>query len=143
LKNNHKWFFAWNKIIYWNKDFTEKLRVDSPRETMAEGGLVYFDKDFYWEIGGSNEFFQELGGIDNELATRARSVIGEDKLFEGTINHLWHPISYLKKENWRFGKHYVKNRILYYQVKDNPKLAIAEMKKMKIGRLISRGDIDE
>jgi len=42
LKSDHKWFFAWNKIIYWNKDFTEKLREDTPRETMAEGGLVYF-----------------------------------------------------------------------------------------------------
>jgi hypothetical protein len=140
LKKKHLWFFAWNKIIYWNNDFSEKLREDTPRETMAEGGLVYFNKIFYWEIGGSNEFFQELGGIDNELATRARFTVGEDKLFEGTINHLWHPVSYLKKDNWKFGRHYVKNRILYYQVKDNPKLAIDSLRKLNIGRTISPVD---
>lgn len=133
--NDYKWFFAWNKIIYWNEDVTKKLRVDSPRETMAEGGLIYFNKDFYWEIGGSNEFFQELGGIDNELAARVRFVVGEDKLFEGTINHLWHPVSYLKKNDWIYGKHYVKNRILYYKVKDNPELAIKELRKMNLGNV--------
>jgi len=132
-KNKSKWFFAWNKIIYWNNDFTKKLRVDTPRKGMAEGGLVYFNKDFYWSIGGSNEFFQELGGIDNELATRARFITGKDKLFEGTINHLWHPISYLKKEKWKLGKHHLTNRTIYYQVRNNTKIAIEMLKTMDIG----------
>lgn len=132
-KNDYKWFFAWNKIIYWNENLSKKLRVDTPRKGMAEGGLVYFDKDFYWSIGGSNEFFQELGGIDNELATRARFHNSKDKLFEGTINHLWHPVSNLKKDNWKLGKHHLTNRTIYYQVRKDPGLAINTLKKMNPG----------
>lgn len=137
FSNNYKWFFAWNKIIYWNGNFSKKLRIDSPRKGMAEGGLVYFDKDFYWNIGGSNEFFQELGGIDNELVARARFLTGEDKLFEGTINHLWHPVSHLKKEKWKLGKHHLVNRTIYYQVRNNPKAAIDLLKKMNPGDSLS------
>jgi len=133
LKNKYKWFFAWNKIIYWDETLSKKLRVDSPRKGMAEGGLVYFDKDFYWNIGGSNEFFQELGGIDNELATRARFASNEDKSFEGTINHMWHPVSNLKKEKWKLGKHHLTNRTIYYQVRNNPNLAIGMLRNMKPG----------
>lgn len=135
LENDHNWFFAWDKIIYWNIDFTEKLKEETPRESKTEGGLIYFNKNFYWKIGGSNEGFQELGGIDNELASRARFMSSEDKLFVGTINHLWHPISYLKKNNWIYGKHYVKNRILYYKVRDNPELAIEELRRMRVGNI--------
>lgn len=143
INNSYKWFFAWNKIIYWDKDFINQLRIDTPREAMSEGGLIYFDKNFYWKIGGSNECFQELGGIDNELASRARFLTIEDKLFDGTINHLWHPISYLKRDDWKYGRYYARNRILYYQVRDNPELAIEELKKMKQGKLISPiDDID-
>lgn len=133
LNNKCKWFFAWNEIIYWDKDISKKLRVDSPRKGMAEGGLVYFNKNFYWDIGGSNEFFQELGGIDNELATRARFSSDEDKLFEGIINHMWHPVSNLKKDGWKLGKHHLTNRAIYYQVRKNPKLAIDMLKSMNPG----------
>lgn len=133
VNNKYKWFFAWNKIIYWDEHCSTKLRVDSPRKGMAEGGLVYFNKKFYWNIGGSNEFFQELGGIDNELATRARFSTSEDKSFEGTINHMWHPVSNLKKDKWKLGKHHLTNRTIYYQVRKNPELAINILKKMEPG----------
>jgi len=117
---NLDWFFAWDEIIYWDKEFKNKVRADSPRPGMAEGGVVYFNKDFYWKIGGANEWLQELGGIDNELAERSKFLSGYYIKFKWSINHLWHPISHVKKEGWKYAKHRLNNRRIYYKVKSNP-----------------------
>lgn len=118
--SNKKWFFAWNRIIYWDKKADKILRDDKPRPGMAEGGIVYFDKNFYWDIGGVNEHIQELGGIDNELIRRASFITKTYDSFNWTINHMWHPISNVKKDKWKKGKHRPNNVRIYYYTKANP-----------------------
>lgn len=127
------WFFAWDEIIYWDEQFKNKARVDSPRPGMAEGGVVYFNKDFYWKIGGANEWLQELGGIDNELSLRAKFVSGYYLNFKWTINHLWHPISHVKKDGWKYATHRLNNRRIFYKVKENPQKMIDILRENKIG----------
>ena len=121
IKNsNKKWFFAWNRIKYWNENADKVLRDDKPRIGMAEGGIVYFNKSFYWDIGGANEHIQELGGIDNELIRRASFISKTYDSFEWIINHMWHPISKVKKDKWKKGKHRPDNVRIYCYTKAKP-----------------------
>lgn len=119
-KSDKKWFFGWNRIKYWNENADKVIRDDTPRIGMAEGGIVYFNKNFYWDIGGANEFIQELGGIDNELIRRASYISKTYDMFKWTINHMWHPISKVKENKWKDGKYRPNNVKIYYYTKANP-----------------------
>ena len=46
---NFNWFFAWNQLLYWDQfnQKTEDERV--PEKGMAEGGIIFCQKDFYWK----------------------------------------------------------------------------------------------
>lgn len=131
-KNNTKWMFGWDRIKYYNKDHSDVYRDDEPKKGMAEGGLQYFNKDFFWSIGGSNEFLQELGTIDNELVRRAELNGGYHK-FNHTIIHHWHEWNKMKKDNWKFAEHRNDNKKIYYWVDKHKKESIEFLNKYKSG----------
>ena len=83
------WYFdVWvSEIISWHQapgDFF----------TATSGGVVYFDRDFYWDqMGGCNENFVGWGGTDNEIMIRAEAVTGSHNLLHPmVIPHLYHTV---------------------------------------------------
>lgn len=56
-----------------------------------EGGFLFFNRNFFLGLGGCNEWFEELGCIDNELVLRAQAVTGTYELYPVNAWHLWHP----------------------------------------------------
>jgi len=106
-QKNPKWAVGWNHLIYWHKDMksVEKIHWHSK---CAQGGLIYFHRNFYWKVGGFNEAFENLGGIDNEMYIRSSFYVKPKKLIY-TVHHMWHPASKLKihrsrKKNVQFYK---------------------------------------
>jgi len=114
-KNNYDWFFAWNRIIYYEKDMKKISRDVKPFKGGPEGGLVCHKKDFYWKMGGANEWLAGLGGIDNEMARRSEYLTKTYHMFQYKIEHNWHPESQLKYDKQRDW-----NKKLYKFVVNNP-----------------------
>jgi len=56
-----------------------------------EGGFLMFNRKFFNSLGGCNEWFEELGCIDNELVLRAKSASGTYEAYPESAWHLWHP----------------------------------------------------
>lgn len=99
-----KWCFGWSKLIYTSElqrsqvlrgqiDWIDtKSKHATPRKGFSEGGFVYFKKSFYLSIGGFNEWFEMLGGMDNEIVRRAEHITRDYPKFPITVYHLWHPV---------------------------------------------------
>jgi hypothetical protein len=101
MKQGYLWSFAWNRLIYtdiyqrdqifrYNKSMPG-LPYTTPKPGYSEGGLVCFYKPFFYEIGQYNECFTELGGIDNEIILRAKSVYKFYPMFPLVVYHMTHP----------------------------------------------------
>lgn len=127
-ETKRKWFFCWDKIIYMDESNKLPERVDSPRQGMAEGGIVYIDRQTYINIGGSNEWIIELGGIDNELARRLEYYDKGYNTIDKTLIHRWHPRHRLKDNDWVESKYREDNRKIYNFVKKYPQKAIGILK---------------
>jgi hypothetical protein len=108
-RNKLKWCIGWNRIYYVGKrckDYLIKTNTllsddlqDLPQDKLQshEGGIVYFDRNFLKdELGGISEFFLDLRGMDNAIATRARIASGQDLRNYNTLIHLYHPWSPMK-----------------------------------------------
>lgn len=130
-----KWFYAWNNLHYLDKDNFTIIRNTVPQKGMAEGGLCFFNKKFFWSIGGYNEHIQELGGIDNEIIRRAEFITNSYPMFDYTIIHKWHPIHNLKKDKWKNSTHRKHNRKIYNYTKQYPQKIINILKKYNQGQL--------
>lgn len=102
IDNSWKWCFGWNRLCYTTLE--EKRAILSgrtfddtgsrwvrPTRGYSEGGFVFFRRQFYDRIGGGNEWIQELGGPDNEMAARARFNSGQYDAYPARVYHLWHP----------------------------------------------------
>jgi len=99
--NRHEWAFAWNRLIYTNREQRTKiidgnmmpgLTYCTPTPGYAEGGMVCIKKDFYRKVGKTNECMIELGGIDNEFIARCKFLSdGQYPMYPITIYHLVHP----------------------------------------------------
>lgn len=118
---DYRWFFAWDKLLYLKENSIEVHKEIIPKPDRAEGGLVFFDKRFYINIGGANEFYKDLGGIDNDLIRRSEYITSNYPMMSGTIKHKWHPANYMKKDDWKYAKYRKDNINLYQKVKKNPK----------------------
>jgi len=125
VRYNINWSFGWNRILYFNSDYTEILRDDKPIKGYAEGGIVYFNLDYYWLIGGSNEWIKELGGIDNELIRRAETD-GAYRAFDWTIHHHYHDKCIMKN-----GIYQQDNREIFIYVQSYPRRSTALLSEFK------------
>lgn len=124
LKEDIKWCFCWNKIKYFDKISSEKIlsednnfveteydykREFTPHKGSAEGGIVFYRKKFFLEdLHGYSEFFENLGGEDNEVVFRSSKLTNSYIKLPFTIYHLFHPrfenISEEHKKNIKFLK---------------------------------------
>ena len=114
------WCIAWNKLMYLNFDGSLS-QTKTPSPGMAEGGVVYFNKDFFWKIGLYNEWIQELGGMDNEIIRRAEFFTKDYFVFKHPLLHLWHPYNRMKEDDFAEAKYREYNRKIYYKTRANPK----------------------
>lgn len=100
---NIPWCIAWETLFYTMQQQKYQIistragvkcsaaNTTAPRPNYSEGGFVAFRRSFFSLIGGCNEWMQELGGIDNDLALRARLKSGYYKAYPMRVYHLWHP----------------------------------------------------
>jgi len=115
------WFFGWDNLVFWNKDETYPDKLATPQKTLTEGGIVCVTKNFYWKIGGGNEWIQSLGGPDNEFIRRAEFVSKSYTTFPHTIYHKWHPRHKLKVgEEWKNNRHRLRNKEICSIVSNKP-----------------------
>jgi len=109
-----KWCIGWNKIIYIGQHckrslISENILLPDDLENLPqsklqchEGGIVYFNRTFLEnELGGSNEFFRDLRGMDNAIAARARATSGQNLRMYNKLIHLYHPWSPMKDSEHR------------------------------------------
>jgi len=131
------WFFAWNKIYYINSKAKDILfsedrivldnydRVSTPNVGSTEGGIVYFNKEFYMNsLGGASELFRELGGIDNEIIRRSTFLYPHYIKYPHRIIHIWH-----KKSEVKEGRYRNDNRNIYHYTKLRPRTVTEFIKK--------------
>jgi hypothetical protein len=101
------WIIAWDNLCYTSEvhrkmilsgiavsnDIAERRGSMFVHPTIgaSEGGMVLFNKKFFFSIGGCNEWFEELGGPDNEIARRAQFASKTYIMHNQTVYHLWHP----------------------------------------------------
>lgn len=128
IEDVQDWAIAWDKLLYTAENNTSVIRELPPKKGNAEGGIVYFKKSFFYSIGGANEFYRDLGGIDNDIARRAEA-LGGYKILPGTILHLWHPYNIMKKDNWKYSTHREDNKKIYAGLK-TPAGAKNEIKRL-------------
>jgi len=108
-----QWGFAWHKLIYVNEIDSRQVKAGTlqlrscfgresrPKRGGPEGGLLWIRKSFYKRIGGMNELFYGLGGMDNEFACRCYASTHTYYRHPSTLFHLWHPGSPMKKGQTR------------------------------------------
>lgn len=131
-ENNIKWCIGWNKIEYLNENNTVHM-IDTPRKGGPEGGLVFFEKEFYNSIGGFNEFMKELGGMDNCIIRRSER-IHKSENFKWTIKHLYHKKSEnMKPVNSTITKFRKYNIQLYNFIERNVEKATEYLKSKNFG----------
>lgn len=98
------WCIGWNRIYYANEAEKAELlsgrrvvvhdrkRTHQPVRGLKEGGFNFWDRTAWFNMGQANEFFQGLGGPDNELAFRGSYLNnGKYPCFPAFVYHLWHP----------------------------------------------------
>lgn len=118
------WKIAWNRLIYTTKEQRNEVlfgkeivssEYSIPKRGSSEGGIVLFKKEFFIKIGGCNEWFEELGGPDNEIAYRAHIESMEYPTHPQTIYHLWHEKCRVKNSLSR-----IRNKALYQSTINHP-----------------------
>lgn len=137
-----KWCFAWNRLFYTGLEEKNAIietdccplerptAVVRPTPGYSEGGLLMFQRAFFFSIGMCNEWLQELGGIDNELARRATYAAKSYTCYSKTTCHLWH-----ERVRQRRAPTRLKNVDIYKYVKANPSDTIRVLKKYPGGNM--------
>lgn len=128
------WAFAWNELYYTEmsdkhmilegKDPSVKPHC-GPKVGYSEGGLVLFRREYFERIGMANEFIEELGGIDNEMMSRARHHQPFQHNYPMFVWHLWHEGSQKKTRPTR-----EKNVGICIQARNNPGKMIKVLRKL-------------
>jgi|GEM_PF-799990 len=124
IKPETKWFFCYNRIIYYNKH--GGLWLDrKPEIHNTEGGFVFCKKDFYWAIGGMDENIIGIGGNDGHFIRRAEYITKDYPTINQTIHHRYHPYNSEKRTDAKVDKTHKFNKEYYYKAARYPKQMIA------------------
>lgn len=92
--NKLEWCFGWNRLIYEPQHkINNVIRDDYPYPGVQEGGVVFFAKKLWHDMGGANEYIKALNGPDNDLAMRAYYLTRTYEQVPITLKHRWHPKS--------------------------------------------------
>jgi hypothetical protein len=136
-----RWAFAWERLYYADEEEKALIldnkpighiwrkRLTQPQRGYSEGGLVLYNTDFYKDIGWSNEWVKELGGVDNELAERAFHASGQYEYYPQRVFHLWH--QQVRKSSRPSRK---VNKGIVRFVRAHPKAAIRFLRKQEPGQ---------
>lgn len=122
IEKKLKWAFAWNSLTKHRRN-RDPITL-RPKRGGSEGGHVYFNKKFYWSIGGHNEGgMKDLGAVDCEIIRRAEAVAPGYPKFPRTIIHGVHSWSRLKgkSRSTPVTKNYKMNKRIYSKVCSNPR----------------------
>lgn len=95
------WAVGWGVILYQDEQ-GRTARIANPAPMNGEGGINFFRRDFFFDIGGWNDWMGDIAGGDNELARRAESVTKSYNVLNETFCHLWHPVSPVKQKRSKF-----------------------------------------
>lgn len=110
-KFNKGFFFSFDRVFHLTKNVSQnvinKLRItqeDLHGATMYYSGSLLHpgyapcaQRSFFLNsLGGYNENYLGWGGLDNDIAWRARSLQGQDFKLNNSIYHLWHPRTHAK-----------------------------------------------
>jgi len=118
----HPFFFSFKKAIHLTEEATKTVRATC-KVTKADlaGATAYpagalehpgyapcAQKSFFTgRLGAYNENYLGWGGLDNDIAWRARHIMGQDHMLASNIYHMWHPrkhavtVNYIM-QTWRF-----------------------------------------
>ena len=88
------WCFGWNEGHILNEDGSLS-KITSPKYRGYEGFIVYFNKNFFEEIGTCNEWIIGIGGDDNELAVRSKGLSSTYITAPIVVSHIYHPYNKL------------------------------------------------
>lgn len=123
-----QWFFGWDRLIYEsNTQIRSSIRDDYPYPGVQEGGIVFFRKELWGDMGGANEYIKALNGPDNDIAMRAYYVTRTYDQVGVTLNHRWHPKSTEK------GPYKKLNKGILKYTRHNPDEVINLLKQHKWG----------
>ena len=98
---------AFNRIIKdvknkkeFMKDYDFKL-IDSPAQyrDSADGGIVFWNKESFIDIGMKNEYFRGWGNEDNEILIRANLWGLKQIRIDDTLYHLYHHRPKIRSKN--------------------------------------------
>lgn len=123
-----RWTIGWNRLYYTNEAERDQImqhgevpsyspkRITGPKPGYSEGGLVFFKKELYTGMGWANEFMQELGGPDTDLAFRAQHACPGNpyNAFQQSVFHLHH--GGRKRDGQRYRK---KNIAIIHAMREN------------------------
>jgi len=93
-KSNHDLNFIQNTLRYQEPMYG----------TISVGAAIFFDLDFYIEMGMDNRNFRHWGHEDSERIKRAEIFGGKMFRFNGPAYHLYHPRLKLSKEKSSFNR---------------------------------------
>lgn len=99
----------YNKVINLNEYETKRFYSEKqytlpigklPREkdgnyTNVSGGIVFFNRDAFWDIGGWDERFEGWGGEDDQMNDKINKCLTL-KIFKSISLHLYHEINRFK-----------------------------------------------
>lgn len=133
-ENNYKWAHCWNNLYVISENGEEIKHTHTIYAGGPEGGIVYVNKDFYKNIGGSNEWMLGLGGMDNEFIVRCEYHTNKRYMLKGEIYHLWHPFSFMKgtarsEESIKYKHNRRKNTDIVHRARSNKKIYCSEISK--------------
>jgi len=76
-------------------------KVDSPPQCRdwADGGIVFWNKSGFIDIGMKNEYFSGWGGEDNEILIRANLCQLKQVRIDDTLYHLYHGRPQIRTKN--------------------------------------------
>ena len=107
LDNGYELVHPFNRII---KDITEKekfkenydfktVKSKIQHRDMADGGIIFWNKESFMDIGMENEYFHGWGGEDNEILIRANLYQIKQIRIDDVLYHLYHERPQEKSEN--------------------------------------------
>jgi cell division protein FtsB len=107
LDNGYELVHPFNRII---KDISDKekfkeeydfktVKSKTQYRDMADGGIVFWNKESFIDIGMENEYFNGWGGEDNEILVRASLSQIKQIRIDDILYHLYHERPLEKSEN--------------------------------------------
>jgi len=136
------YFFTYSTMYMLTKEGSDLVKKDDNVSVPAckgalvgESGALKFagfavcaQKEFFFDqLGGYNENYFGWGGNDNDIAWRARHILGKEHRLPGNIYHMWHPRAYTEFLKWE-------RKSIWLTTKRHPQVVTNRLKKAKLGK---------